>query len=221
MRGNDEVVLSNEEVSDLKDKNNNDEHKITEIFMIETNLFDYETPLCTEFKEFNYLHKVDVKLFTHDIERTKTYEDYENELNDELGEPWSEDGVPYEICNHICEPFRFKNEKAKWPIRNSNDDGSVTEESYQEWNGKACNNSNVQEKEEQHNERQCDAAHNASVGKIRRFEMIKYSFRQDEEYVVVKECEYDDLTNTNEDACRTYQEIFHSMDEGWVVTIAK
>ncbi|GKA11676.1 hypothetical protein Tco_0691222 [Tanacetum coccineum] len=40
-----------------------------------------------EFKEFNFLLKVDLELFTHDIERTKTYEDYENELNDELEEP--------------------------------------------------------------------------------------------------------------------------------------
>ncbi|GJX60219.1 hypothetical protein Tco_0291609, partial [Tanacetum coccineum] len=55
------------------------------------------------------------------------------------------------------------------------------------------------------------------VCNIRRFEMIKYSFRQDEEYVAIKECEYDDLTITNEDACRAYQEIFRSMDEGWMV----
>ena len=26
-----------------------------ELFRIETNLFEYETPLCKEFKEFNYL----------------------------------------------------------------------------------------------------------------------------------------------------------------------
>ncbi|GJX53350.1 hypothetical protein Tco_0281719 [Tanacetum coccineum] len=81
MRGDDEVVLSDKEVSDLKDKYNNDEHEIVEIFRIETNVFDYETPLCTRFNEFNYLPKVDTELFTHDIERTKTYEDYENELN--------------------------------------------------------------------------------------------------------------------------------------------
>ncbi|GKF99184.1 hypothetical protein Tco_0297967 [Tanacetum coccineum] len=37
-----------------------------------------------EFKEFNSLLKVDPELFTHDIERTKTYKDYENKLNDEL-----------------------------------------------------------------------------------------------------------------------------------------
>nr|GEY78679.1 hypothetical protein [Tanacetum cinerariifolium] len=64
-----------------------------------------------------------LKLFTHDIKRTKTYEDYENELNDELKDPWSEDGVPYEMCDHIFEPFRFINGKAKWPTCSSNEDG--------------------------------------------------------------------------------------------------
>ncbi|GKC12264.1 hypothetical protein Tco_1009046, partial [Tanacetum coccineum] len=88
--------------------NNDDAQETAEIFGIETNLFDYETPLCTEFQEFNFLLKVDPELFTCDIERTKPYEDYEKELNDELEEPWSEDGVPYEMCDHICEPFRFK-----------------------------------------------------------------------------------------------------------------
>ncbi|GKD03449.1 hypothetical protein Tco_1178423 [Tanacetum coccineum] len=184
MRGDDEVILSDEEVSDLKEKNNNDEHEITEIFRIETNLFDYKTSLCTEFKDFNYLLKVDAELFTYDIERTKTYEDYESELNNEDDEPWSEDAAP---------------------------------------NGKASNNNDVQEKEEEHKER-CNffyyTAHDALVCKIRRFEMIKYSFRQDEEYIAIKKCEYDDLTKTNEDACRAYQEIFCSMDEGWVVTMS-
>ncbi|GJS91054.1 hypothetical protein Tco_0773690 [Tanacetum coccineum] len=33
------------------------------------------------------------------------------------------------------------------------------------------------------------------------FEMIKYSFRDDEEYVAVKEDKYDDLTSTSKDAC--------------------
>nr|GEW93647.1 putative reverse transcriptase domain-containing protein [Tanacetum cinerariifolium] len=67
--------------------------------------------------------KVDPKLFTYDIERTKTYKDYENELNDELKEPWSKEGVPYEICDHIYERFRFKNGETKWPTCNSNEDG--------------------------------------------------------------------------------------------------
>ncbi|GJW31391.1 putative ribonuclease H-like domain-containing protein [Tanacetum coccineum] len=52
-----------------------------------------------------------------------TYKDYKNELNDELEETWSKDGVPYEICDHICEPFCFKNGKTKWPTCNLNEDG--------------------------------------------------------------------------------------------------
>ncbi|GJZ87296.1 hypothetical protein Tco_0658906 [Tanacetum coccineum] len=48
--------------------------------------------------------------------------------------------------------------------------------------------------------------------------MIKYSFNDEEEYVAVKENEYDDLTTISEDACRAYQEIFLMMDEGWMVT---
>ncbi|GJV38006.1 hypothetical protein Tco_1410483 [Tanacetum coccineum] len=120
---NDYERVADEEISDVNEANNDDEQETTKILRIETNLFDYETPLCTEFKEFNFLFKVDPELFTHDIEITKTYEDYENELSDELEEPWSKDGVPYEICDHICEPFRFKNGKAKWPTCNSNKDG--------------------------------------------------------------------------------------------------
>nr|GEX70331.1 hypothetical protein [Tanacetum cinerariifolium] len=58
--------------------------------------------------------------------------------------------------------------------------------------------------------------HELSVCTIRRFEIVKYSFRQDEEYVAVKEDEYEDLTSTSEDACRAYQEIFRMMDNGWM-----
>ncbi|GJT08860.1 retrovirus-related pol polyprotein from transposon TNT 1-94 [Tanacetum coccineum] len=115
--------VADKEFSKAEKANNDDEQETAEIFIIETNLFDYETLLCTKFKEFNFLLKVDPELFTHDIERTKTYEDYKNKLNDELEEPWSEDGVPYEICDHICEHFHFKNRKAKWPTCNSNEDG--------------------------------------------------------------------------------------------------
>ncbi|GJX25080.1 hypothetical protein Tco_0231376 [Tanacetum coccineum] len=267
--------------------------------------------------------------------RTKTYENYECELNNEVGEPWSNDGVSYELCNHICEPFCFKNGKTKWPTCNSNEVGffndgelprmvrvgymtyflnyewydNLTDSSFKEealkqkaiyekswgdatqsvinfcawlkrsfedfyeldyallvkleecwrkindhecclfanWrdhirgsyanintthdpyldgrNGRACNNNENQEREEQHKEGQCDLfndpARELPVCKIRRFEMIKYSFRQEEEYVAIKDYEYVDLTRTNEDACHAYQEIFRNMDEGRLVTRAE
>nr|GEZ40791.1 hypothetical protein [Tanacetum cinerariifolium] len=294
-----------ERFSDIEEANNDDEQETAEIFRIETNLFDYETQLCTEFREFNYLLKVDPELFTHDIEITKTYEDYENKLNDELKEPWSEDGVPYETCNHICKPFCFKNGKAKWPTCSSNDDGfcnggelpgmvrvsymtyfqdnewydeltdknlkeksikqkAVYEKSwgdagkasrllykhefslFSNWkdhirgpyanfvttydpyldinrmfgrNGKASNHYDVNDKEEEHKER-CnlfnDTARDAPVCKIRRFEMIKYSFGQDEEYVAIKESEYDDLTRANKmHATHTKKSFIAWMKDEW------
>ncbi|GKC30761.1 hypothetical protein Tco_1038055 [Tanacetum coccineum] len=64
-------------------------------------------------------------------------------------------------------------------------------------------------------------AHKLPVCNMRRFKMIKYSFGQDEEYVVVKEDEYDDLKKTSDDECRAYQEIFRLMNEGWMVTRAE
>ncbi|GKC09254.1 hypothetical protein Tco_1000864 [Tanacetum coccineum] len=243
MRGDDEITLSNKEDSDLKDENNNDKHGIAEVFRIETNLFDYETLLCAKFNEFNYLLKVDPELFTHDIQRTETYE---NKLNNEIDEPWSEDGVPYEMygfCNggklpgmvrlkdywwkvnhHECSPF------SNWRdhIRGTYANFITTYDPYHDinsifsMNDNASNMSNVME--EQRNKR-CNLFDNTtrdaplSVCTVRIFEMIKYSFGQDEEYGAVKEDKYEDLTSTSEDACRAYQEIFRMMDEGWITRV--
>ncbi|GJU77372.1 hypothetical protein Tco_1274442 [Tanacetum coccineum] len=66
-----------------------------------------------------------------------------------------------------------------------------------------------------------DLAQEPQNCKIRRYEMIKYSFGHNKEYVAIKEYEYDDLTRTNKDACHAYQEIFRNMDEGWLVTKAE
>nr|GEZ18392.1 hypothetical protein [Tanacetum cinerariifolium] len=63
-----------------------------------------------------------------------------------------------------------------------------------------------------------DATQELLVCTVRRFKMIKYSFGQDEEYVAVKEDEYEDLTSTSKDACRAYQEIFRKIEEGKMVT---
>ncbi|GKB86328.1 hypothetical protein Tco_0958600 [Tanacetum coccineum] len=62
--------------------------------------------------------------------------------------------------------------------------------------------------------------HEPPVCNIRKYMMIKYSFNDDEEYVAVKEDEYDDLIMTRRDVCQAYQEIFWIMDEGWMVTRA-
>ncbi|GJW89982.1 hypothetical protein Tco_0167535 [Tanacetum coccineum] len=81
IKRDDQEGVVDEGFSDVEEANNDNEQETAEIFRIKTNLFDYETPLCIEFKGFIFLLKVDPELFTHDIERTKTYEDYKNELN--------------------------------------------------------------------------------------------------------------------------------------------
>ncbi|GJR55495.1 hypothetical protein Tco_1406016 [Tanacetum coccineum] len=74
----------------------------------------------------------------------------------------------------------------------------------------------IEYENEIHDERQelCET-HELPVRNMRIFEMIKYSFGQDEEYVAVKVDEYDDLKRTSDDACRAYHEIFCMMDKGW------
>ncbi|GKA40891.1 hypothetical protein Tco_0733484 [Tanacetum coccineum] len=72
IRGDDEVKLIDEESSDDMDE-------VAEVFRIDTNLFNFETPMCKAFKEFNYLLKIYPDLLTKDIEGFKTYEDYKND----------------------------------------------------------------------------------------------------------------------------------------------
>ncbi|GKC23473.1 hypothetical protein Tco_1025623 [Tanacetum coccineum] len=110
---------NHEEIKAGNEENSDKENVVAEIFKIEGDLFDHETPLCKAFNEFIYLLKTNTDLFTLDIQGIKTYEEYEYELNNNmtcgLEEQWSDNGVPYQLCDHICETFRFNNRKAKWP----------------------------------------------------------------------------------------------------------
>nr|GEZ14122.1 hypothetical protein [Tanacetum cinerariifolium] len=59
----------------------------------------------------------------------------------------------------------------------------------------------VHNENETHDERQeLSKTHELSVCNMRRFKMIKYSFGQDQEYVCIKEDEYDDLEKISDDA---------------------
>ncbi|GJT15938.1 hypothetical protein Tco_0874644 [Tanacetum coccineum] len=405
IRGNDKVELTDEESS-------NNEDDVAEVFRIDTNIFDYETPLCLAFNKFNYLLKVDPDLRTKDIMGFKTYEEYKDDwiyewnknvkmddpnitmeeyirleeekarkrgkvfnwetakfgkiwydedlhdlrsvetefpaisFNDEVSSektlsceptqkarilelnqryfedyysdyqyavsikedtaypclyspkttketssihhiqrnpiqriqdivskdsgryqtwsllqetpirriqslgyaPWLDNGIWKEPTpvKHHCKPFNYKTGCSEWPTCSWREDGycngenlpvlallethSITKtlneddddesryEQRRRWNVYTNYddayeiNQYVVEREEL-----CEI-HEFPVCNIRRFEMIKYSFGQDEEYVAIKEDEYDDLERTSEDACRAYQEIFRMMDEGWMIT---
>ncbi|GJU98912.1 hypothetical protein Tco_1328183 [Tanacetum coccineum] len=76
---------NNEEMEADEDDDPND---IVEIFKIEDNLFDFKTPLCKAFNEFNYLLKIDMDLFTFNIQGIKTYDEYE--LNNNMTRDFEE-----------------------------------------------------------------------------------------------------------------------------------
>ncbi|GKC56744.1 hypothetical protein Tco_1084342, partial [Tanacetum coccineum] len=316
----------NEEIEE-----DDDPDYITDIFKIEGNLFDFETPLYEAFNDFNYLLKIDKDLFTFDIQGTGTYEEYElnNPVTKDLEEPWLDNGVPYQLC----EPYHFKNGITKWPTCSSNinrfcnsgelpgivrvgsmtyfqdhkwydelADGSMKEETlmhkakveeswgnatpgvmkfcawlinsfgnfheldynvlvklqecwwrinahevapftclesyeqrpyanfktkkthdpYLEINnifGRNYDTSNTgknQDKQGNEDSRN-DPTLEPSVCKIRRFEMMKYSFNADEEYITIKESEYLNHSKDNLDA---YQKLLRIINEGWVVATA-
>ncbi|GJS29666.1 hypothetical protein Tco_0490286 [Tanacetum coccineum] len=126
IRGDDEVELTDEESYDNEDE-------IVEVFRIDTNVFDYETPICSAFNEFNYLLKVDPDLLTKDIIGFKTYEDYKDdwiyEWNKDVPwvdeKPWTNVGVWTEskLVIHTCKPFNYKIGCSEWPTCSWVDDG--------------------------------------------------------------------------------------------------
>ncbi|GJW41494.1 hypothetical protein Tco_0067339 [Tanacetum coccineum] len=126
IKGDDEVELTDEESSDDMDE-------VAKVFRIDTNLFDFETPICKAFNEFNYLLQIDPDLLTKDIEGFKTYKDYKNdwiyEWNKDVPwvdeKPWTNTGVwtkPTPV-KHICKPFNYKTGCSEWPTCSWKDDG--------------------------------------------------------------------------------------------------
>ncbi|GKF56208.1 hypothetical protein Tco_0166548, partial [Tanacetum coccineum] len=65
-----------------------------------------------------------------------------------------------------------------------------------------------------HEEHKDNPTPKPSIYKIRRFEMIKYSFNDDEEYITIKESEY---LNHSKDSLDAYQELLRLINKGWVV----
>ncbi|GJR77352.1 hypothetical protein Tco_0089717 [Tanacetum coccineum] len=184
--------------------------------------------------------EVDPDLLTKDIMGFKTYDDYKDdwiyEWNKDVPwvdeKPWTDTGFrPNPKQSYItCQPFNYKTGELKdEALRNKaimegfikDDDDESSYEQIRRWdiytNYDDTYNTNHNDNER---EELCKV-HEPPVCTIQRFEMIKYSFGQGEEYVAIKEDEYDDLARTSNNACCTYQEIFRMMDEGWMVTRAE
>ncbi|GJS33754.1 hypothetical protein Tco_0532136 [Tanacetum coccineum] len=257
-RGDDEVEHTDEEFSDPNDENLIDKDEVAEIFMIETNIFDFETPTLTK----------NIRM-TEYINGMKMCRGYKKNLGRIID--WKDDGYcnggnlpgAFRVGNTLCykdlewyealEDGKLKVEALK---NKATMEGLIDkdEESYDEawrrWDDYENTTHNIKEEmesnddhdignldydlvrdntsyhtndeEEQDEEDRCELLGNPcrelSVCEIERFEMIKYSFGPAENYVAIKECGYEDLTRTEDDACHAYQEIFRIMDEGWFVT---
>ncbi|GJT03425.1 hypothetical protein Tco_0824594 [Tanacetum coccineum] len=221
IRGDDEAELTDDESSDDMD----------EVFRIDTNLFNFETPMCKALKEFNYLLQVNPDLLTKDIERFKTYEDYKNywiyEWNKDVPwvveKPctnagfWTKPTPDYEWYEAL-EESELKDEslrnKAIMERFIKEDDDESRYEQKRRWSIYTnCNDAYEISHEDNESKELCEVQE-LPMCNIRKYMMIKYSFNNEEEYVAVKEDEYDDLTITRNEACRAYQEIFRIMEEG-------
>ncbi|GJR24666.1 hypothetical protein Tco_0973193 [Tanacetum coccineum] len=99
-RGDDEKVITDDELSNPREGKLIEETEIAKIFRIETDIFQFETSLCEVFREFNYLLKIDVDV------ANIPWLDYR---------PWME---PSDDIEHIFKSFRFKNGHVKWPTCN-------------------------------------------------------------------------------------------------------
>ncbi|GKA23802.1 hypothetical protein Tco_0709835 [Tanacetum coccineum] len=193
---------------------------------------------------------VDPNLLTNDIIGFKTYDDYKNEWIYEWNKdvpwvdekPWTDTGVwtePKPVI-HTCKPFYYKTGCSEWPTYSWKDDGYCNggnlpgtylfenQLHYQdlEWYA-ALKDSKIKDEALRNklpwkgSSMMMTTNHESPVCNIRKYMMIKYSFNNDDEYVAVKEDEYDDLSITRKEACQAYQEIFRIMDEGWMLTRAE
>ncbi|GJY13135.1 hypothetical protein Tco_0382444 [Tanacetum coccineum] len=212
--GDDKLELTNEEFSD-------NEYEITEAFRIDTNIFDYETPICSAFNEFNYLLKVYPDLLTKDIMGFKTYDDYKDdwiyEWNKDVPwvdeKPWTDTGNGGNLPGTFIIENQLHYQDYEW--YKALEDGELKDEALR---NKAFREGSIKDDDDE--EELCEV-HKPLVCTIQRFEMINYSFGQGEQYVAIKEDEYDNLARTSNNACHAYQEIFRMMDEGWMVTRAE
>ncbi|GKB81222.1 hypothetical protein Tco_0948117 [Tanacetum coccineum] len=196
--GDDEVELTDEEFSDNEDQ-------VTEVFRIDTNIFDFETPiLIKNIKMIGSINGIDMY---HGLMRNHR--------------PTLEFGLnPHQLS--IIRGSKEQALRNKAIMEGLISDDESSNDGWRRWESHEItyhDHDELEYENETHDERQelCED-HKLPVCNIRIFKMIKYSLGQDEEYVAVKEDEYDDLERTNDDACRAYQEIFCMINEGWMVT---
>ncbi|GJZ02950.1 hypothetical protein Tco_0520911 [Tanacetum coccineum] len=95
--GGDKIKVSDDESSDLEEYWSDKEEESVEIFKIETDIFDYETPLyALSYEEQNVIIR-----------------------------PWLDNGIWKEpkLVKHDCKPFNYKTGCSEWPTCSWREDG--------------------------------------------------------------------------------------------------
>nr|GEX20371.1 RNA-directed DNA polymerase homolog [Tanacetum cinerariifolium] len=164
-------------------KEDDDPDDIADILKIKGNLFNFETPIFGKFHELDY--NILVKL-----------QECWWKIN--TGEVTS--FTRSESYGH--EPYA--NIKTKW-----------AHNPYLEVNNIFGRNYDISDAQDnqRNEERRDDPTLEPSYCKIWRFEMMNYSFNDDEEYITIKESEY---LNHSKDSLDAYQELLRLIDEGWI-----
>nr|GEV02802.1 C2 calcium/lipid-binding domain, CaLB [Tanacetum cinerariifolium] len=248
LRGDDEVELTNEEISNYEQEVHSEERKMDEICGIKTDVFNFKTPLCKEFKKFNCLLNEESNLI---VRRTKKFKPHDEIKSNWINTwkkvtPWSKDEVPYEEnqASKIHEndlqveeilksdPYLdiykmislTRNDEGKTirekqkPQRNNNDKMGSLEHYLVQKDPPYF----VNEEEEKSKERKRMLLGIPYVKpptyKIERFEVVKYSFGPLEEYVAINELEHDIWVQTEEHVSNGYQDIFYKKDKCSVYT---
>ncbi|GKB70069.1 hypothetical protein Tco_0931481 [Tanacetum coccineum] len=139
----------------------------------------------------------------------KNFHELEYEVLVKLQECW------WKVNAHEIAPFTrmenfgrgpYANMKTEWASNNYLDVNRIFRRYYE-----ASNVGCIQE----NHRHKGDPIPEPSNCKVRRFEMMKYSFDDDEEYITIKESEY---LNHSKDSLDAYRELLRLINEGWVVT---
>ncbi|GJV74129.1 hypothetical protein Tco_1494124 [Tanacetum coccineum] len=162
---------------DEEDDNPSESYNVPEIFKIEGNIFDFETPL-----ELPRMVRVGSMTYFQD-----------HRWYDKLV-----DG-------------KLKDETLALKAKIEGSWGDATPRSA---GGRGCEANNIGYTQENQGHKG-DPIPEPLNCKVRRFEMMKYSFDDDEEYITIKESEYLKHSKHSLDA---YRELLRLIDEGWVVT---
>ncbi|GJV75352.1 retrovirus-related pol polyprotein from transposon TNT 1-94 [Tanacetum coccineum] len=214
--GGDEIEVSDDESSDLEKHWRDKEEETAKNFKIETDVFDYETPLCLAFNEFNCLLKVDpdyLQRILWGLKPMMITKTIGSTNGTRMYHGWREDGYcnrgnfpgAYHIENSLdyqelewyeaLEDSELKDEalRNKAIMEGLISDDESCNDYWKRWESHEINYHDYDKgdyENETHEEvhELCGIkTHEVPVCQIKRYEMIKYSFNDEEEYVAVKE----------------------------------